>query len=397
MKVGKPESLGEMNKNLILELLRKNGPLSRAQISRRLEMSFPSVSANVKNLIGNGLIKEIGEGDNSLGRKATLLQFNAEKGYVLGIDAGRAMIRAMSANLLGEKVAVVKNDSPTSKSGREIISQICDVIDKVLKQSKISVEDLLCIGIGIPGIRDESKGKNLLAPFVEDWEDIKIKDSIENHYKARVIIENSVNLGAIGEKWKGASRGYSNSVYINYGIGIGSALIINGELYRGTNGAAGEVGYMTLDKYYLRRSYSEQGSLEEIISGPSILKKVKDLNPDDDGTLEEVFQMAKEKGSGVNGIVAEILIYFGMMLVNIVSLFNPEAIILSGGIGRYIFDEYLQELTEILQAHVPYVPKLLCSQLGDNANILGAVGMAIRCVNSDYKNLNGLAHIISNT
>jgi len=392
MKTGKPEVIGNMNKNAILALLRKEGPLSRAEIVRRLNISFPSVSSNVKALIESGLVLEIGESErnNGPGRKSTLLSYNASKGYVIGVDAGRSQIRAMCSDLLGTPVASVNKDSSYQNSGEYIFEQILSAITDLINMSEISENNLKCICIGIPGIWDEEKGKNRLAPFIHSWEDIRVKDRLESKFGTEVIVDNSVNLGAIGEKWQGIAQGHKDIVFIDYGVGIGAGIILNNELYRGRNNAAGEIGYMALDKFYLRRSFKEEGALEELISGASIINSMKSFssmkslsNNKRDYSVEEIFKMADESNILAKKVLNDMLIYLSIAIVNIVSVINPDIIVLSGRLGTAIGERYRQEIMDILEAHVPYVPDLVISELGDNAPVIGAIAVAIRYANSN--------------
>jgi predicted NBD/HSP70 family sugar kinase len=379
MKAGTPEFIGEMNKNLILKLLKNNGPLSRAEISRMLNMSFPTVSSNVKFLIENGFINEIGEGSNSLGRKSTLLEFNGTKGYILGADFGRNNVRAKCADLSGEIIGSKKTSFSNMKEGQSIDDFICEVMDEVLNISNIRNDDIVCICIGIPGVIDENQGKNRLAPFLEGWENLQLKKKIQERFNTVVMLENTVNLGAIGEKWTGIANGYKNILYLNHGIGIGAALIINGELYMGSHNVAGEVGYMTLDRFFLRRNFSDEGSLEELISENALRKKLQKLkNNNHMYTGEEIFLLAESNDVDASKVVDEAIVYLGMALVNIISVIDPEVVILSGGIGKHVGEKYKMELADIIGAHVPYVPELLYSELGGEANVLGAIALALR-------------------
>lgn len=388
MEIGKPEVMGNMNKNTILRLLRNEGPLSRADIARKLDISFPSISSNVKVLIEAGLVLEIGEGEgnNGLGRKSTLLSFNANKGHVIGVDAGRSQVRAMCSDLLGNPISTVNKDCSNSNNGEYMYDQIRNTIHEVIQSSGIDVDTLECICIGIPGIWDEAKGKNRLAPFIDSWEDIKVHERIEAEFKTKVIVDNGVNLGAIGEKWKGSAAGYKDVVYINYGVGIGSGIILNDELYRGRNNAAGEIGYMTLDKFYLRRVFQEEGALEELISGASLSDRMKSFSDNKkDYYMEEILKMAELSDPYAKKIIGETVVYLSMAIVNILSVINPEIVVLSGRVGKAIGQKYREQILDIIAAHVPYVPELTISKMGDKENVIGAIGVGIRYAKSNFE------------
>ena len=387
MKVGKPEVMSNMNKNAILKLLRDEGPLSKAEIARKLKMSFPAVSSNVRILLESGIVLETGEGkgNNGLGRKSTLLSFNAKKGFVIGVDVGRSQIRAMCSDLLGEPVAMIKKDSNADKSGEYLYSRIENILDEIISENKIMADKIECICIGIPGIHDESCDKNRLAPFVDGWEDINVRERVEKKWNTKVIIDNVVNLGAVGEKWKGVAQGYRDIVFINYGIGIGAGIIINNELYRGKNNAAGEIGYMTLDRFYMRRFFKEEGALEELISGASLNNSLKLLNSGDkDYCMEEIIEMAKAGDMNAKKIIGDSIVYLSMMMINIISIINPELVVLSGRVGIAMFERYRNVILDMVTAHAPYLPEFSISDLGDQGGVIGAVGVATRYAKSKY-------------
>jgi len=388
MRTVKPELMSKLNKDAILNLLRNEGPLSRADIARKLNMSFPAVSSNVKALMESNLIIEIGEGEgiNGLGRKSTLFAFNAKKGYVIGIDAGRSQIRALCSDLLGEPIASVKKNNNFEKGGEYLYEQIELALFDVIEKSSISKENIECICIGLPGIHDEDKKVNRLAPFIDNWENIDVGERIREKISCEIIVDNGVNLGAIGEKWKGAAQGYRNIVYINLGVGIGAGVIINDELYRGKNNAAGEIGYMTLDKFFLRKHYREEGSLEELISVPSLNNTMRYMTKEtQDYSMEEIVWLAESDNSYAKSVIHEFLIYLSMAITNIVAVLNPELIVIAGRTGKIIAEKYSDFIIKNITANVPYVPDFVVSKLGDNASVIGAVGVAIRQTKNSYK------------
>ena len=234
-----PENIAQHNKRLILDALRSGGSMSRADLSRHLDMSFPAISSNAKGLLESDYILEVGAGDNNIGRKSTMLAFNSERGFIIGVDWGRFRIRMMLADLLGNEVmnTEVINDSESANVGQERVKLIRDQIIDILEKSGKSKDDILCIVIGIPGIiRD---GVSSLAPFTEKFREKDLVDTLQESFEADVLLENCVNLGAIGEQWRGAGANYKDITYIAYGVGLGSAHILDGNLYSGSSGAAG--------------------------------------------------------------------------------------------------------------------------------------------------------------
>lgn len=380
MKTATPEKIGEHNQKVILELIRKTGPISRADISRNINMSFPSVSANVKILIDNGYAEEVGVGDNTIGRKSTLVAFKANRGYILGVDVGRFQIRMMLADLLGKTIDFVASDSIIPKNTEGIVEQLEALLSTLIIRSKVPADKILCVSVGIPGILDENTGKICLAPFIEGLLEKDIKGVfLRTLHDVPILIENSVNYGAIGEKWRGVGEGFQNILYLNYSIGLGSALIINGELFRGSKGAAGETGFMVFDEKQLRNDFSEEGSIESIISGQSIMNT---LNADNGKTaIESLFSRYRNGDKSAKAIVEKCINYVGMMFINATAVINPEIIIVSGGVGREMYEFAVDRWREMLQAHVPYAPIIIKSELHNNANVFGAIAVGLNYIN----------------
>jgi len=371
-RIGSPETIAEYNKQLILDALRQNGSMSRADLSRHLNMSFPAVSSNAKGLLEANYIKEIGSGDNTIGRKATLLAFNAERGYVIGVDLGSFRIRMMLADLLGNEIAgtQITNSANDDGDGTQSIRLIREQITDILKKSGKTKDDILCIVIGIPGVIKD--GWSFLAPFTEKYLAQNMIETLQEAFEADVILENCVNLGAIGEQWRGAGVNYKDIIYIAYGVGLGSAHIVDGTLYKGANGAAGEIGFMLTDPMNIQEKYGEIGSLEEMISRNKISKYLNAGNFDEE--IVKLIERYKDGGDMyAKLIVDEIALHFGMALVNMTAILNPEVIIIAGGLGANLGKLFIDKWKEILRNQVPFVPDILLSKLNHTETMQGAV------------------------
>ena len=373
------ETIAEHNKQLILDALRFNGSMSRADLSRYLSMSFPAISSNAKGLLDANYITEIGVGDNTLGRKSTLLAFNATRGYIIGVDFGRFRIRMMLADLLGNEVMSTEiiNTAGSPGNGEENIILIHDQVVDILEKSGKKKEDILCIVIGIPGIINE--GMSYLAPFTEKYKEQDMIQTLQDTFEVDVILENCVNLGAIGEQWKGAGINYNDITYIAYGVGLGAAHIVDGKLYTGAKGAAGEIGFMVADPVNMSNTYDEIGSLEQTLSISKIAHYLKGGNFD-----EEIVKLIKSYKAGddmyARVMLDEISLNFAIMLVNIVAILNPEIIIIAGGLGYNLGKLFLENWKEALGKQLPFVPKLALSELNHTETMLGAVNTGIKHV-----------------
>ncbi len=375
-KGGTPEALGESNRILILNYLRKRGDMSRADLCRHLGMSFPAISSNVKNLIDSGYIREVGEGANSLGRKSTLMAYNAERGFVIGVDLGRFRIRVMMSNLLGKPLSSMNSPTNTQDGGTGIARHLKEMLLKAVEDSGKEKEKVLNICIGVPGV--VSGEEIILSPFLPPVNLAEIKAMVREEFDVPVRIENSTNLGALGEKWSGSGRNFKNFALINYGVGVGAAFVINGELYPGAHGAAGEVGFMTGDLSRLRDEFHEVGILENIISRDKIKNYI--MRPDFQEEINKLIDKYETDDVYAKVILDEIYLHMGAALINISAVLDLEAIIISGGLGVSIGRLFARKWEDLLVAHVPFPPKIMLSELDNQEGVLGAIRTALEAV-----------------
>ena len=377
---GTPQKIGEINRKLILDYVRKHGPISRAQLHRCLNMSAPSVSANVKIMLESGHLLEAGEGDNLRGRKSTLLRFNAKRACVIGVDVGRSQIRVILADLDGNEVAGLQEDNAAAEGGADgLRGRLLDIMARVVAQGNVDPGLVCWICVGLPGVPDLARGVLNAAPFIHVPDLRELHRSLQDAWpNARIQFENSVNYGAVGEKWKGVAGDYRNVIYFDYGVGIGAALILNGELFRGTHGAAGEVGYMVPEVAHFREVFETQGVLETLISG----KRVGDILKARQGGATEFRDLTVEEALN-DRAMRRIADYMGAVLVNITAVFNEELIILGGRFGAFLGELFIPTWQKLLAQHVPYVPEIKISALASRADVMGAVAVAIRQANDE--------------
>lgn len=382
MDSGTPEKIGEINRKLIFDCVRKNGPISRADLHRTLNMSFPTVSANVKKLLESGYLVEAGDGDNSLGRKATLLRFNAARAYVVGVDVGRSQLRVILADLDGNETVCLKE--PKAACDDDFLCErLNQMIADAVSRAGIPSEKILCIAVGMPGVPDMKTGKLAAAPFMRMPDLKQIERKLRERYiNADVLFENSVNYGAVAEKWKGAARDYRDIVYVSYGVGLGAAVILNGELYHGRNGASGEIGYMVPGIQELRGRYETQGVLESMISGQRVAELLKDRGTD-------VFPGLSPQEALKDDTLRFIADSIAIVMINLTAVIDEELIVVGGGFGGFLGQLFIPYWKEQLARHLPYVPEVLCSDLTGRAGAMGAVAVAIRRVNDNEISLRG--------
>ena len=249
--------------------------------------------------------------------------------------------------------------------------------------------------MGVPSIVPNDDGIVVWAPAL-GWRDEPLKRLIQERLQIPTFIENDVNLAALGESQFGVGRGVQNLVCIFVGTGIGGGLILNGELYRGQEGAAGEVGYMVPEPDLLAHCYDDSfGCLESLAGGPGVVRRVKravgrgvqtSLSVNGGGldtlTAKQVFQAARDGDALAQEIVTETVDYLAEAVANVACTLNPEMIVLGGGLTRS-GDLLLEPIKDRVGRVVPFLPRIVLTELGDDAVLYGAIALAIRATRED--------------
>ncbi|MCD7897667.1 MAG: ROK family transcriptional regulator [Planctomycetaceae bacterium] len=377
--IATPESIGEANKRVLLRLLRADGPLSRADLARHSGMSFPTVSSNIRFLLDHGYVVTHGAGGNQLGRKSVLLSYNAARGFLVGVDVGRTRIRVMAADLLGDVLWEDSRPFDASRSGVRTRAAIAGAVAAAAESVPAGHGRCICVCIGLPGIIRDNAIR--LAPNFSDFPLDALRADIHSRHGAAVLYENGVNLGAKGELWKGAGRDYRDILYVSHGVGIGAALILDGRLYQGADGAAGEIGFAIIapaseslpesfPKFLSDRSFRRTGDSGELENALSLER----FGPVPGGGRKRTGATADQWDDAALETVSD---RFSMALTNASALLNPRAVIVSGGWGRTLGKIFLPDWKERMAAALPFPPDLFLSDLDNRETMLGAVHAAI--------------------
>jgi len=372
-----------LNKRIILQTIRSKGKISRVGISRETTISRTTVSQIIDELLAEGVIREVGVGDSSGqgGRKPIQLAIDDHAGYVVGIDVGGSSITMALCNLGGE--VCQKQTIPTRKP-LEIRRFFLDV-RRFLEELSIPLDKVVGLGVGAPGITRFHDGVVISAPSLE-WENLPLKERMEDYFQLPVYVENDVNLAALGECWLGAGREKRHVIMVTVGTGIGCGLILNGELYRGANWASGEIGYMLTDADAVERwndpIYAGFGFLESKAGGPAILREYHrrlDLTGTamDKQTAKDIFDAFREGDPKAAEVIGEASRHLAAGIANVISLFDPEVVILGGGLFGSA-DILLPIIERTVRKLTPMQPEIRISQLGDLAGAVGGGALVLK-------------------
>ena len=371
-----------INRSAVLDLIRERSPISRSEIARTLAMSLPTVMRIVADLEAEDLVRPHGRSEPTLGRPRPLLEFNGQAYAVVGVDLGGTKMFGTIADLAGTVYdeVYIQHDEPGPSDSLE---RLCQLIQQLLDIPRPAGQRIRGIGIGAPGVTLSEEGIVTWAPSL-GWRDLPLKALLSERFGLPVFVENDVNLAALGELGFGAGRGVQNLVCIAVGTGIGAGIIIDGTLYHGQHQAAGEVGYLLPGLEYLGRRYEGFGALESLASGNGVAERARRLLghkgfplPANGLTSEDVFAAARRGEPWAQQVVDETVDYLSLAVAEISALLDPELVILGGGMARSA-DLLLQPMQRRLEGTVPFLPRLVASELGLRAAVMGAIMLVLK-------------------
>jgi glucokinase len=376
-----------INRSAILEIIRREGPISRTAIAERLDVSLPTVMRIVEGLVLEGFIRPHGTTEWSGGRRRPLLEFNSSGFVVLGVDMGGTKMYGALSDLGGHILDEV-NVSRHGTSGEDSFNYLTTLIDRLLASSKLENRKVRGIGVGAPGVTLHKPGIVTWA-YALHWDRFPLKAKLAERYDLPITVDNDVNLAALGELWFGAGQNVQNMVLVAIGTGIGAGVIIDGALYRGAQEASGEVGNMLPGKEFLGRNYRDFGALESVASGIGIATRARELIRSHrsqaelaDLTAEDVFEAGRKGESWAWTVINETVDYLAVAIANLVSFFDPELVVLGGGVSKSA-DMLIGPILDRLNGAIPNPPKLVISDLGLRATVMGAI-TNIMHITSDF-------------
>jgi len=363
------------------------------ELAKQAGLSAASISAIVQNLIDRGLVVESGYNSSVLGRKPISLSLRDDAGFLVGVDLGSFYTRVVVTDIRGS--LIYKQESKTGMpDGRDLVlSRTLKVIHKAIDDSGTPKNSFRGIGIGHSGVIDVSKGLVLSFPRpgqMAEWKNVPLRDILEREFGVPCLLEDSVRAIATAEKHFGLGRGLDDFIYVDAGMGIGAAIVLDGKLYRGPGGSAGEFGHMTVDEHGPLCCCGNYGCLETLASCGAIIQSVKsaiekgvdskvrelaqgDLNR---SSIEIIGQAATQNDSLSFRVLHEAVSHIGVALADVVNLLNPHVLIFGGALFRSAPELFLEPLKRTIKQRAleksANEVQLKISTLGSEAGALGA-------------------------
>jgi glucokinase-like ROK family protein len=378
----------QINRSAILEIIRRESPISRSAIAERLDVSLPTVMRIVDELVDEGFVRPEGSTEWSGGRRRPLLEFNAESFVVVGVDmGGMKMYGAVSD--LGGNILDELDMGRHGSSGEENYGRLLELIDTLLASPKITGRKVRGIGVGAPGITLHREGIVKWA-YSLNWRDFPLKARLAEKYGLPITVDNDVNLAAMGELWFGAGQDVQNMILITVGSGIGAGIIVDGALYRGGSEASGEIGHIIPGPEFLGKDYQEFGALEWVASGTGIVERARatlksqcDAGELEALTADDVFKAARQGQKWASSIVDEAVDYLALAVANLAVAFDPELIVLGGSVSPFA-DLLVEPILRRIGGTIPALPRLVMSNLGMRAVVMGAITNVLHNTSNFY-------------
>jgi glucokinase-like ROK family protein len=379
----------------IIRALRKSGHISRAKVAEMTGWSKAKTSQEVRVLVAKGYLLDEDEGISAGGRKPRLLRFNNQMGYVLGIDIGATSIDLALADVGGVILKRASEAADVRNPAEVVLGRCVELAIELVKAQGCQVDQVLGIGVGVPGPVDFSRGVLVAPPLMPDWENFPIRDFfMQTFTSAYVVVDNDVNIMALGERRYGDAINVDHLIYIKIGTGIGSGIISNGRIHRGSNGCAGDIGHICVDKQGPICRCGNRGCLEAMAAGPAITEKallaanngesplLLQLMQNNHGVMtpELVSAACREGDEAALEIIRNSGQMIGDVLAGLVNFFNPSHIFVGGGISNFGNHLLVSIRRAVLRRSLPLATTHLMinfSRMGADAGVRGVVALAL--------------------
>jgi predicted NBD/HSP70 family sugar kinase len=313
------------------------------------------------------------------GRPASVYEADPTSGSVVGIDIGRDWLRLLATDLLGNQLGKldVRN---TARSARALVELTSTAVSTVTAAAGLAPSDVTHTVIGSPGVLDPGVGRMRYAANLPGWQRPGLADTLAQALGTALIIDNDANLAALGEYTYGAAKGLVNFVYLHLGTGVGLGLMLDGRLYRGATGAAGEAGYIPIgddsQPRPQRSAAPRAGMLEQSLAADAVVRYAHESGMKGAINAEQVFAAARDHDREAISAIARYSNRLAHLVATIAALFDPEAIVVGGGVGQNL-DLLAPHVSAVLRQLAPMVPTLVLGDLRREAVVRGAIATGI--------------------
>lgn len=383
-----PARLAQYNRAVVLDIIRRGGPISRAELAEQSGLAVSSVLNVVSALAQRGLVRTVATGPSTGGRPPALVELNASAGYAIGANIRVTGVEAVLLDLAGDIVAETNSPLRGGLSVQSVVSALLDAVDQVLRLGQVDSGRVLGVGVGCPGLVMD--GRTVLgAPSLPSWQEVPLAEYLENRLKLPVTVENDANLGALAEYRHGIGRVYPASdsmVYVYVDHGIGAGFVLHDRLWRGTSGIAGEFGHTLIDINGPACVCGGHGCLEAVASVAAIIRRTTaaanlGLGAAPAGRaggavgIAAVLDAVDDGDPLASSSLNEALAYLAAAIVNLDRQLRPGMIVVGGELfshGPEVFGRLQAAVDSRPRLYDAPPPRLVLGVLGADAAAVGA-------------------------
>ncbi len=381
--IGNNKFLKELNETYLLELIRTNKQISKADLAQLTGLSPTACGIIVMNLLEKGYITEAGVGVSTGGRRPILYELIPRSYFSIGVDIDVDYIRFILMDITGQVEYRDRIPSISSYSVLASIELVEDKIHQIINKYNIKEDRLLGVGISIPGMIDNITHEIVFAPNL-GWERVDLENMMASIGSFPIYVDNEAICSAICENWIGCCINQKDFVCINMKSGIGSSIFAGGNLYRGCSGSAGEIGHIMVDPNGPKCGCGNYGCLETLASSKAMVEKaqkqikqglIADLTDIDSITIDDIISSTKAGNEATRVILVEASGYLGLAVANLINTINPSKIVLGKELNKFP-EDILEHLKNIAFAKALKYPasrvEIVTSELGEDTSALGA-------------------------
>lgn len=388
----------EIHLSIILRQIHNQSPLSRTQLANLTNLNKSTVSNLIDELIERGLVNETGQEESLIGRPTALLQINPGAGGIIGVEFGVDFVAVILTDFIGATLWRQHQAADPTEAQDATIDQTLNIVDEAIALAKSNGLRLLGLGISTPGTVDTQEGLLISAPNLH-WRNVPLGKIFSNHTSLPIYIDNDANAAALGEHLFGVARQVNSFICIYAGVGVGGGLFLNGELYRGVGGFAGEIGHCTFmsETFQPPCHCGKSGCWETYANQYSVIERVRTRLEEKRNSLIPTIMAEKNSPLSFQIIVdaadagdneagealAEAGSALGIGIANLINIFNPQMIVIGGPMsiaGKYFMTALEESVKKRALDDNLANTDILLSNFGANASLIGAVSLVIQAV-----------------
>ena len=384
-----PRHLWEPLHVRLLRLLRDEGPLSRAELADRLDVARPRLLSELDRLLGSGQLAEAGPAESRGGRRSTLVELNPAMRFA-AVDLGATSIDIEVVNGRLEPLAAYSEPADIRSGPKPILQRVNELLAKARVEGVFDRLD--GVGVGVPGPVSFRDGVPVSPPIMPGWDRYPVRELMTREHGCPSVVDNDVNIMAVGERQGGVAHSVDNFLYVKIGTGIGCGIFLNGEVYRGSDGCAGDIGHIQVDAHGPVCSCGNIGCLEAVFSGAALAREAtaaarsgaspalaERLAQNGEVTATDVATGAVEGDVTCIQLIRDGGRRVGIVLAGLVSFVNPSLIVIGGGLAQLGHIMLAEIRSVVYRRSLPLATgnlPLVLSELGPRAGVAGAAVLA---------------------